>query len=334
MSPTVTVGTGGGRNKVQARWMLSPTPLSDLAANQKGHIRRDQLTELGLTRRQIQGLRRKGWQEVLPGVFKAPGAPASYEGRLAAAQLWMGNRGHFVEATAACILKLEGIERPALIQVAMPRGSACGTLDVRRLRAGDRGRSIDGLRVPFIEPLLLSLAACLPPRVVGEALDDALRRRMTTIGRLKAWTEEHGRRRHGSTTLRELIRGRDALDERTRSRFETEMLRILHRIEGVRVEPNHPIVVDAHRHVIDFFLVEPMLGIECHSVKWHGDERVKSDVVRDRRIRSTGVELLYFGWDEVHFDPRGTEREIRAAIERRMWSRWADRGSSSQVVRH
>lgn len=310
--------------------MHSPNQLPSLAASQKGHVRREQLAALGFSRRQIQGLRRTGWAETLPGVFRAPGVPETYEGRLAAAQMWMGNRGHFVDATAACILRLEGIQRPARIQVAVPRGSTCSALDVRRYRASDKIRTIDGLRIPFIEPLLLSLASSLPPRIVGEALDDALRRRMTTIGRLKSWIDEHSRQRHGTRTLRELVRGRDALDERTRSRFETEMLRILQRIEGVRVEPNHPVAVDANRYVIDFLLVEPVLGIECHSVKWHGDERVKEDVVRDRRIRSVGIELLYFGWDEVHFDPRGTEREIRTAVERRMWSRWTDAGPSSR----
>ena len=66
------------------------------------------------------------------------------------------------------------------------------------------------------------------------------------------------------------------------------------------------------------FLAEPVLGIECHSVKWHGGEQSQADVQRDRRSRALGIELLYFGWDEVEWEYAGVEREIRAAVRRRL----------------
>lgn len=291
------------------------------AEKQLGHITGTEARGFGLSRTQLQyRVRAQGWTKVMPGVFRLPGAPNTFESRLVATKLWLGRRGHFAGQTAAHILGLNGVSQPERIQVAIASGSGCRGLETRRLRPDDRPRlhNVTGFPLPPIERTLLECAATLDHETVGLALDDALRRRMTSVERLKGFLgSAGGKGLRGIKRLRLLVTARDENDERVRTIFETRMLRILKRIEGLEIRPDFHVIAAGRSYYIDFYLPEGALGIECHSKKWHGTERSKYDVVRDRRIGSLGIELLYFSYDDVVFDPDGTETEIRAALARR-----------------
>lgn len=271
--------------------------------------------------RQIQYRRDAGgWGMVLPDVYRLPGVPETFDGLLMAVQLWMGDDGFFIGSTAAYLYRLDGIGEPAQIRVARYSGVGHSSLKVKRIRRQDvpRPRWIDRLRTCPMEHILLDVAAELSPRASGRALDDALRRRLTTLDRMTRFLDEEcGRGRHGSKTLRRLIAGRDHRDTEVRSAFETQMLRILKRIEGFKIEANHLAVVGEDRFYLDFFIPAALLGIECHSFRWHIGKH-NEDARRDRRIRSNGIELLYFTWDDAFFDELGVEHEIREAVGRRM----------------
>lgn len=89
-----------------------------IAADQWGHISRRQALECGLTRRQIQQrTTRGGWKTVHPGVYRLPGAPVSWKGRVQAALLWAGPDALLCGRTAAYLLGLEGIEQPHDIDI-------------------------------------------------------------------------------------------------------------------------------------------------------------------------------------------------------------------------
>ena len=117
--------------------------------------------------------------------------------------------------------------------------------------------------------------------------------------------------------LGRLVMGRDDRDERVRSIFESRMLAILRRIREHRVVPNFEVRVSGDRYFLDFFFPAARLGIECHSFRWHIGQH-NADARRDRRIRSVGIEILYFTWDDVCFHADKVEREIRSAIDRRL----------------
>lgn len=278
--------------------------------------------------------RRGAWRQVFPGVYRLPGVPNSFENDLIAAGLWLGDRGHFFGGTAAFVLGLEGIAKPRAIEVAICRGSGAPGIETHRFAANShpRTRRVMGLRLPSTELMLLECAATLPVKSVGRAMDDALRRRMTSVARLRAFVADNAAKgRGGSRVMRLLVAGRDPDDERVRSSLETRMLRILRKIEGLLFLPDHPIQVGGRRYVIDFFLPAPSIGIECHSRKWHGVERSNGDIRRHRRLAGAGIELLYFDWDDVTFTPDETEQEIREAVDRRLsdptkWSYVPPRG--------
>lgn len=103
------------------------------------------------------------------------------------------------------------------------------------------------------------------------------------------------------------------------------MLRILRRIKGFKIEANHLVVACEDRYYLDFFIPAALLGIECHSFRWHIGKH-NEDARRDRRIRSSGIELLFFTWDDAFFGERDVEREIRDAIG----GAWAN--SSTQMT--
>lgn len=287
-----------------------------------GLITGTELRAFGLKDGQLHyRVKHRGWAEVLPGVFKLPGAPKTLDTDLVAAKLWLGRRGHFTGPTAGFVMQLHGILAPRRPSVAIYSGSSCDGLNVHRLQPADKPpiRMVNGYPVPPVERVLLDCSAALPPRLAGNAMDDALRRKMTSIRALIDHRDRFcGRGRRGSRTFRELIAARDATDERVRTVFETRMLWILRRIEGLRFQPDFLVRVGSSKYYLDFYLPLPKIGIECHSRKWHDTERARADVVRDRRIRSTGIELLYFSYEDVVLEPASTEQEIRAAVARRL----------------
>ncbi len=256
---------------------------------------------------------------VLPRVFRLGGAPASFRARLSAVAAWMGDDGFFIGLTAAYLLRLDGVDRPTRIDVA--RRSQHGTpswIRVHRLEAKEVTplRRVHGFRIPCVERVLVECAATLPVSRVARAVDDALRRRLTTLERTKNWLAGPGRNRKGARVLRRVLQGRDDRDPRVRSHFEAKMLAILRRIAEHRFHADFEIQTGGARYVIDFYCPTARLGIECHSYKWHIGQH-NSDAIRDRRIRALGVEIIYFTWDDVRFHPREVEREIRDALVRR-----------------
>ncbi len=256
---------------------------------------------------------------MLPGVYRLPGVPDGFDTRLWAVVLWMGDRGHFFGPTAGYILRFDGIERPDRITIAMHSGITLQGVEVLKLRRGDRPqcRHVEGFRICRTERVLAEMAATLGPGPLGRALDDALRRGMTTLEKMSQFADKEWRYRPGRTLLLKLLKQRDDRDERIRSMFEARMLRILRRIKSERFEADHELDIDGERFVLDFFHPLSLIGIECHSYKFHIGKH-NEDARRDRKLASAGIELLYFTWADLHDDDRRVEREIRAAIERKM----------------
>ncbi len=248
------------------------------------------------------------------------GAPDSAATRLSAVAAWMGDEGFFHGTTAARLLELDGVIPPDVIAVARYAGFASPPwIRIHRLRPVDTPpiRRVSGFRIPSIERILIDSAATLPVRRIHLPLDDALRRHLTTVDRMKTYLAGPGRGRRGAKALRLLIQERDETDEKVRSGFESKMLSILRRIKEHRFLANFEIFVNGARYFLDFYCPAARFGIECHSFRWHVG-RHNADAKRDRDIRSLGIEVIYFTWDDVRLRAREVEEEIRAALGRRL----------------
>jgi very-short-patch-repair endonuclease len=292
----------------------------ELAGRQHGVISRDQLMGCGLTKKQIHvRVRRAELLRELPGVYRAAGYAMTFLSKLKALVLWLGEPTVIGGPAAAFLLGLEGVDEPARITVYLDRHvRAPAWVEAKRCRDGrlPRARWHRGFRVCEVERVLLDCAARLPGRALKLALDDALRKRLTTPARLRRFLGSCGSGWHGKALLARLVAERNEHDARLRSRFEALMLAILRRIRGLRVEPDHRVEAGGNVYYIDFYLPQAHLGIECHSFAWHV-ARHDHDARRHRAIAALGIELLYFTWDDVARHPAKVEAEIRAAIARR-----------------
>jgi very-short-patch-repair endonuclease len=230
----------------------------------------------------------------------------------------------FSHRTAGALLGLEGIPEGE-VEVLIPSPRRAEGVTVHRLENDDRPRSVfvDGFRITNAERTLLDLYSALSQGNLEGALEDALRRRLTTLDRLWSIYAKKGRPgRKGCKAFRAALLRHDARDGTLASRMEAKLRRILSRLPGESAIPQHEVRVDEHRYVIDFAYPDIALGIEAQSLKWHlGHDRWIYDMRRDRRLKMVGWTMLYYPWDDIHLNPDqvGTEiQRIRTELELRL----------------
>jgi very-short-patch-repair endonuclease len=171
--------------------------------------------------------------------------------------------------------------------------------------------------VTWVERTLLDLSGVVPATKTGLALDDALRKRKTTLERL--WQELEsagGRGTTGSSTLRQLLKLRDDRDGLLASHLETDTLRVL---RDKRLPPATPqwVVKEAGQHAprLDFAYPPYRVGVESHSYRHHGHlDAWNHDVARDNRLKLLGWVVLHYTYDDVHFDRDRVVEEIRTLL--------------------
>ncbi len=291
-----------------------------LAEMQHGVLARRQALALGLTAAAIDerlGLHR--WIAMLPAVYRIAGVPVSSRMRQMSACLWAGEGAFLSHRTAGMLWQLDGVPELHDVEISIRIGQRKRAgLVLHRIGSGDHPsiKEIDGLMVSGIERTIFDLSAAVPLGPAGLALDDALRRRLTTLDRMWDQWETHGKRgRRGTRALKILLMGRDDREGQLRSRLEAKMLRILKRIDCEPVVPNYRVGDASRQCFLDFAYPSRRLAIETHGAKWHlGIERWKKDLQRDRWLKLRGWSVLYFSWDDVHLEPKKVEEEIRTFL--------------------
>jgi very-short-patch-repair endonuclease len=220
--------------------------------------------------------------------------------------------------SAAALWKLEGIdEGPMEISVKAGRRIRGATVHRRRATDDPLVSVLDGIPATVIERTLLDLAATAPPGRTAAALDDALRRRLTTLPDLRAMLGSVAPRgRIGTRTLRTLVNDRDDRDAALESRLESALLRVLRR-HGVELPVLQHAVVTGGAVVarLDFAYPQRRVGIETDGYRWHGSpERWRRDLRRENRLKLLGWMLLRFSWDDVHRRPEAVIAQVRQAL--------------------
>lgn len=292
-----------------------------LAAARHGILTRDDLMgPCGLTESAVDRRLKNGdLIRLHRGIYRLAAHPPTWKGSVLAAQLAGGEGAFSSHRTAGALYALDGVPAGA-VEVSVYTGRAIERVVTHRLRPDDRPRvrTLDELRVACMERTLLDLAGVLPKEATADALDDALRRRLTTLERMKASLTEEGRAgRKGSTCLRRLLAERDDDDELVRTKFEAKMLWVIRHLPFPAV-PNYRLEVEGQVRYLDFAFPGYALGIECHSARWHkAHRRWLRDIARDRQLGRNGWFILYFAWDEVIADPRAVLGEIRHALQDR-----------------
>ncbi len=240
--------------------------------------------------------------------------------KLTAAWLWAGPDAIVSHRAAGRLYGLEAVPDGHL-ELLIPNGKRMPGVVARRMpQPRPRTRTMLGLPVTTVERTMLDLAAVMPAPATGKALDEALRRQMTTLSRLRDELQATGGRgRKGSAVLGRLVSMRDDRDGRLESELERAALRLFRdpRLPGVEVQ--HRVLLPGARSPsrLDFAWPSRLVGVEAHSYKWHfGLDRWKKDLARDNRLKLLGWTILHYTWDDIHFEPERVLREIRQALER------------------
>ena len=160
-------------------------------------------------------------------------------------------------------------------------------------------------RIPTtsVDRTLLDLAGQLPRRRAAIALDDALRRGLTTLGSLDHCLWLTARRgRDGCGVLRDLMKDRWQLDALPSSALETVLLEML-------VDAGLPMPTLQHEirrpdgafvARVDFAYPDRRLIIEGHSKQWHwGVEADSHDLRRHNALVALGWQILYVTWQDA-----------------------------------
>lgn len=288
-----------------------------LAAGQHGVLSRDQALETGLTERAIDRRVASGrWNVVHAGVYAPGPMSCSWHQRLMGAILSGGPSALASHRSAAVLWRLDGVEeRPVELSVKAGRRIRGAIVHRRRPTDDPAAAVLDGIPATGIDRTLLDLGAVMSPRRAGLALDDALRRRLTTLDAVREMVSGT-RGRAGTRTLRQLLNARDDRDGILESRLESALLRLI-RDRGLPIPVPQYRVMEGDSLVarIDFAYPWCRVGIEADGYRWHaGLERWKRDLRRENRLKVLGWTLLRFSWEDVHGRPGTVASHVRAAL--------------------
>ncbi len=184
-----------------------------MAAHQRGLVTREQLRELGFSRRVVERLIRDGWlQPIHHNVYAVGHRHLTDRGHLLAALLTFGSCAFLSHRTAAAVWKLRAINLHEL-EVTVPGtgGRTREGLTVHRTHTppdADEIRTHGELRVSSVPRMLVELAGREKPAELERLVTVAVQRRLLPLHRadarerLEAALARHGRH-PGMGALRE-----------------------------------------------------------------------------------------------------------------------------------
>jgi len=285
--------------------------LAALAAQQHGTCSLEQAREYGLTRSDAAHRVATGrWLAVHRGVYRFAGAPDTWHSRIMAAALAGGRRALASHRAAARLWGLlddgEGCE------LVVPYEHARRIRGVRIHRSNmlvpvDR-RVVDSVPVTSPELTLLHLGSLLPPWRIDGLVDSAIRRRLTSLPKLRWRRKVLGRQgRNGCGVLREVLDARDPEAAAAESRLERAFFAIVKgsalaqpRLQHVVTDPDGRFIARVDAAWIDQRVVAELDGAEWHAplARWAGD------LERRNALEALGWRVVNFTYWQVMRRPR------------------------------
>lgn len=270
-----------------------------LLAGQCGAVSRAQMTNLSFTKGEIEYRLRSG--ELLrarPQVFVAGNYPPSWNRDVTVAWLWAGTDAVVSHRTAGLLFQMEGV-LGRVFEITVPRARTRRADDILIYRRDDLvGHDVmkrSHLKITSPTRTLIDLGAVLDEAHLELALEDALRRRLTTVERLNRRVDRLCKKgKPGCAAIKSLLAERGN-ETPTESGLETRVANALR--TGRLPRPCRQFVITSTQRFIarvDFAYPEAKLAIEAHSYKHHeGRQAWLRDMDRDRTLRRLGWEVIY-----------------------------------------
>lgn len=167
---------------------------------------------------------------------------------------------------------------------------------------------------------LIDLAGVVGVDLLELAVDDALRRRLTTILKLMALLQERGTKgRKGSAVLARLIEERSGQNGITESTLETRLLRVM-RNAGLPMPELQYEIREGGKLVarVDFAFPTVRLAIEADGFRYHSSPAALArDHMRANRLAELGWLVIRTGWQAVRDHPESVAGEIERCLRAR-----------------
>jgi hypothetical protein len=268
-----------------------------IAERNYGVFNAEHLDELGVTKDERKHRLATGrWDAVHDSVYRIVGTPLQWHGRLLAAT-WAGGR----EARASHGSAGEVWEMPgrsiAAIEITCRRWKrtrqAGLVVHESRMLTELDGTVRNGIPVTTASRTIFDLAGTVGRRTLDLAIENALRRQLTTLDELADVLDRLGRRgRSGTTALRGALDRRAADDAFTESEAEQLIRRLLTEHGLPEPVPQHEVRDRGGRLVarVDLAYPELKIAIEYDSYEHHVG---RDALVRDSARRNAVVAL---GW--------------------------------------
>lgn len=260
--------------------------------------------------------RREGWSHPHRGVVLLPGTPASFQSKVGAALLAVGEPVFASHHTAAYLWGLVA-SPPAPLELVVPerrRAPRLGGVQVHRSRtlAAQDAASIEGLAVTSVPRTLLDLAGATGLSTLRGLVIDARQKRLAELDEVACRLLLVGPVR-GRGRLRQVL---SELDEEVCDSVLEHRLRAILRDAGLEPHPA-PFPVEAQGRVLHVDVAFPLqrVGIEVDGFGAHSTRRqLEIDHERQNRLVVGGWRIIRVGWDKVADDPTSIVRELRRLL--------------------
>lgn len=291
-----------------------------LASRQHGLITLLQALEIGLSRSAVNRVVASGhWERVRRGVFRLGGTQSSWIQTLMAATLTA--RGVASGRAAGFLWGLDGISQPRL-EITIPREQNTTLAGVLIHRTSLDPRYVSTCRrVPTTDPslTLLDLSAVLPINVLELALEDVLRRDLSSFSHLLRLVNDSGKGKPGCPKLRGLLNERNRGMKPTDSGLETRIWAFLKKYK-LPLPLRQFEVLEQGKVVArpDFAYPQEMVAVEGVSYRFHsGHGAWERDRERSRILRRLGWIVIEVTSDDLRTRPEEVAREIGEALKSR-----------------
>ena len=177
--------------------------------------------------------------------------------------------------------------------------------------------SIDGLPVTRPTRTLIDLAGVVRGAQLERAVDDALRRRLTTVEEIGRRLEALGTLRRGHARMRTLLLDGCELLGATESTLETRFLQLVRSVGLPLPALQHAITrPDGQAARIDCAYPDRRIAIELDSARFHtGRVDHQHDVARQNDLVLAGWHVLRYTWHDVVECPDRVASQVRHAID-------------------
>ncbi|MBL8940941.1 MAG: DUF559 domain-containing protein [Archangium sp.] len=289
-----------------------------VASCQHGVVSLSQARAKGMTVDQIKRRVRSGrWRRVLPSVYAMEGAPETWMKQLRAAALW-APRATFSHRTAAALWGLARFTdetSPITLSSTIHTPAPPGLRFVRRKLLLPREVGLtQGLKVTSVERTLLDLCLDEAEPDVAAALDDALRKKLTTTERLESLLSRRAGE-PGSGLLRRLVARRTGDEGIPESELESRVLTFLDEHGFPAPARQTRVRVRGRRFRLDFTFAEAPVVIEADGYAWHSTvASFEADRRRINALTARGYRVLQWTWAALDERPGELVHELRTLL--------------------